>query len=180
MFRVGLRVGCWFRVGFVGCWVRLGSRGERGGSLELELQGHGLESIPSIAGIFLMMPMMRGGGGPCWVGGLCLFVGPPRCRCSLLPRGSSGRFSLDQDMAVAQKKQEVPKWNPGKWNHGPQPAVCPSCLILSHHMSPTKRVPPLRGFWRHDSTRGRLGGVPKLDGLPAHPVGPHHQVPLSR
>ena len=26
----------------------------------------------------------------------------------------------------------VPKWNPGKWKHGPKPAVCPSCLILSH------------------------------------------------
>ena len=29
-------------------------------------------------------------------------------------------------------KKPVPKWNPGKWKHGPTPAVCPSCLILSH------------------------------------------------
>ena len=35
------------------------------------------------------------------------------------------------EMAVAQKTGTVPKWNPGKWKHGPKPAVCPSCLILS-------------------------------------------------
>ena len=34
-------------------------------------------------------------------------------------------------MAVAPKTG-IPKWNPGKWKHGPTPAVCPSCLILSH------------------------------------------------
>ena len=34
-------------------------------------------------------------------------------------------------MGVAQKTG-IPKWNPGKWTHGPKPAVCPSCLILSH------------------------------------------------
>ena len=28
-------------------------------------------------------------------------------------------------MAVAQKIG-IPKWHPGKWNHGPKPAVCPS------------------------------------------------------
>ena len=33
-------------------------------------------------------------------------------------------------------KQTVPKWNPATWKHGPKPAVCPSCLILSHtHLS---------------------------------------------
>ena len=37
-------------------------------------------------------------------------------------------------MGVAQKAG-VPKSNPGKWKHGPKPAVCPSWLILSHaHM----------------------------------------------
>ena len=25
-------------------------------------------------------------------------------------------------------KTPVPKWNLGKWKHGPKPAVCPSCL----------------------------------------------------
>ena len=29
-------------------------------------------------------------------------------------------------------KKPVPKWNPGNWKRGPKPAVCPSCLILSH------------------------------------------------
>ena len=29
-------------------------------------------------------------------------------------------------------KNPVPKRNPGKWKHGPKPAVCPSCIILSH------------------------------------------------
>ena len=32
-------------------------------------------------------------------------------------------------------KKPVPKWNPGKWKHGPKPAVCPSCLLLSHTQS---------------------------------------------
>ena len=27
-------------------------------------------------------------------------------------------------------KNRYPKWNP--WKHGPKPAVCPCCLILSH------------------------------------------------
>ena len=36
------------------------------------------------------------------------------------------------------QKTGIRKWNPGKWKHGPKPAVCPSCLILSHtHMKPT-------------------------------------------
>ena len=26
----------------------------------------------------------------------------------------------------------IPQWKPGQWKHGPKPAVCPSCLILSH------------------------------------------------
>ena len=35
----------------------------------------------------------------------------------------------------------VPKWNPGKWKHGPKPAVCPSSLILSHsHLSAWWRI----------------------------------------
>ena len=29
-------------------------------------------------------------------------------------------------------KKPTPKWNPGKWRHGPKPAACPSCLILTH------------------------------------------------
>ena len=29
-------------------------------------------------------------------------------------------------------KKTVPKWNPGKWKHGPKPAVCPSCVFFSH------------------------------------------------
>ena len=33
-------------------------------------------------------------------------------------------------LAVAQKTG-IPNC-PGKWKHGPKPAVCPSCLILSH------------------------------------------------
>ena len=33
-------------------------------------------------------------------------------------------------MAVAQIN--VPKWHLGKWNQRLKPAVCPSCLILSH------------------------------------------------
>ena len=33
-------------------------------------------------------------------------------------------------LAVAQKTG-IPKWNSGKWKHGPNPAVGPSCLILS-------------------------------------------------
>ena len=32
-------------------------------------------------------------------------------------------------------KKPVPKWNP--WKHGPKPAVCPSCLILS---SPSSHI----------------------------------------
>ena len=34
-------------------------------------------------------------------------------------------------LAVAQKTV-IPRWNPGKWKHGPTPAVGPSCFILSH------------------------------------------------
>ena len=30
------------------------------------------------------------------------------------------------------QKTGIPKWNPGKWKHGPKPAVCPCLLILSH------------------------------------------------
>ena len=38
-------------------------------------------------------------------------------------------------MAVAQKSGT--KMEPGKWKHGPKPAVCPSCLILSlTHIGP--------------------------------------------
>ena len=38
-------------------------------------------------------------------------------------------------MAVAQKTGTKMGW-PGKWKHGPKPAVCPSWLILSHtHIS---------------------------------------------
>ena len=39
-------------------------------------------------------------------------------------------------VAVAQKTRNSKMGCPGKWKHGPKPAVCPSCLILSHtHMS---------------------------------------------
>ena len=37
-------------------------------------------------------------------------------------------------MAVAHKTGT--KINPGKWKHGPKPAVCPSCFILSHSQTP--------------------------------------------
>ena len=43
------------------------------------------------------------------------------------------------DKAVAQKTG-IPKWNPGKWKHGPTPAVCPSCLILSHTHKDKKQL----------------------------------------
>ena len=31
-------------------------------------------------------------------------------------------------------KNRCSKWNTGKWKHGPGPAVCPSCFILSHNI----------------------------------------------
>ena len=35
-------------------------------------------------------------------------------------------------------KKTVPTWLAWyKWKHGPNPAVCPSCLILSHRLSPS-------------------------------------------
>ena len=37
---------------------------------------------------------------------------------------------------------------PGKWKHGPKPAVCLSCLILSHtHF--VKRTPMMPSFLEH-------------------------------
>ena len=56
-------------------------------------------------------------------------------------------------------KNEVPKWNLGKWKHGPNPTVCPSCLILSHShlffqlnlscVACGKRQWPWGEFWRN-------------------------------
>ena len=53
--------------------------------------------------------------------------------CSAMSSACLGfsMFPRTPQMAVAQKNP-LPKWNPGKWKHGPTPAVCPSCLILSH------------------------------------------------
>ena len=40
--------------------------------------------------------------------------------------------SLTSSAYGCGSKTAIPKWNSGKWKHGPKPAVCPSCLILSH------------------------------------------------
>ena len=42
----------------------------------------------------------------------------------------SSRHKQMVHLAVAQKTG-IPRWNPGKWTHGPKPAVCPPYLILS-------------------------------------------------
>ena len=52
-----------------------------------------------------------------------------RSRATVHPSGCS-----ESHRAVAQKL--YPEWNPGKWKHGPNPAVCPGTLILNHiHIS---------------------------------------------
>ena len=56
------------------------------------------------------------------------------CRRESMLRGY-GRIS---DMAVAQKTG-TKMGCPGKWKHGPKPAVCPSYLILSHTHMGTNR-----------------------------------------
>ena len=45
-------------------------------------------------------------------------------------------------LAVAQKKRNSKMGCPGKWKHGPKPAVCPSCLILSQTHFTTGAKPP--------------------------------------
>ena len=59
-------------------------------------------------------------------------------------------------LAVAQKRYQNPKWNPGKWKHGPKPAVCP-CLILSHtHMKDAWLWPEIRWTRSFLSVRTRV------------------------
>ena len=51
-------------------------------------------------------------------------------------RGSARRRVSLMDICWNQhgcgSKNQTKLENPGKWKHGPKPAVCPSCLILSH------------------------------------------------
>ena len=56
-----------------------------------------------------------------------------------------GAFCITEIVIWLRLKKPAPKWNLGKWKHGPKPAVCPSCLILSflYHINshnPTARV----------------------------------------
>ena len=71
---------------------------------------------------------------------------PAGRRCFRRPPCASLRlcaFALGLPNAVAGARRQLKKWLwlkkpefqngfPGKWKHGPKPAVCPSCLILSH------------------------------------------------
>ena len=79
------------------------------------------------------------------------------------PTGST--ICKDMHLGVAQKPV---KWNPGKWKHGPKPAVCPSCLILSHSQFCPGAAPRLTRFveLRRCHTRlpaGRAGRSLLLD-----------------
>ena len=54
-------------------------------------------------------------------------------------------------------KKPVPKWNLGKWN-GSKPAVCPSCLVLSH-----SQICDVR---RSDGSSGARHGALKAEKFP--------------
>ena len=76
-------------------------------------------------------------------------------------------------LSVAQKRT-VPKWNPGKWKHGPKPAVCPSCLILTATAicaSPPKTSPEVWGF-----SASRARGFLRLRAGPGSAAQPRHAV----
>ena len=92
-----------------------------------------------------------------------------------------------QNMAVAR---QTSKWNPGKWKHGPKPAVCPSCLLLSHtHMSTAHLV----GLGGSMKASGHLelvlcqfvlcaqlpSGLIQLQHLPGVPLGGWERVPAA-
>ena len=55
-----------------------------------------------------------------------------RCSCSKRPR--RGEVPRGPEMGVANSENRKTKMGCpiAKWNHGPKPAVCPCCLILSH------------------------------------------------
>ena len=57
--------------------------------------------------------------------GVCFFQGNQReetpCSCPILTPGCGSKNRY--------------QWNPGKWTHGPKPAVCPSCLLSSTHLT---------------------------------------------
>ena len=59
------------------------------------------------------------------------------CRSCSSIRFCSTSTSTAANITWPWLKKPVPKWNPGKWKHGPN-LRSPSCLILSHsHMSDT-------------------------------------------
>ena len=65
------------------------------------------------------------------------------------------------DLAVAQKTG-TKMGCPGKWKHGPKPADCPSCLILSHLyvcVQAQQLHPPVTPF-SLDQLRGHCQGYP--------------------
>ena len=56
-----------------------------------------------------------------------------RPRSSVSPSRPWRSWSFGLLIWLGLKKPESQNGaSPGKWNHGPKPAVCPSCLILSH------------------------------------------------
>ena len=61
---------------------------------------------------------------------LSLVDGPQRYRASCFRVGKPN--GKHPHLAVAQKNATHNGANPGKWKHGPKPAVCPSGLVLSH------------------------------------------------
>ena len=55
-----------------------------------------------------------------------------------------GRSGGSKGTPKSSPQSNVRKWYLGKWNQRLEPAVCPSCLILSHtHMAMGQIVPPV-------------------------------------
>ena len=63
---------------------------------------------------------------------LTLVFSCSRTTVHLLPRARTNATCFSKVSQTAVGQTNVPKWHLGKWNQRLKPAVCPSCLILSH------------------------------------------------